>query len=263
MSPYKNWLNATRAFLDSNGFLRFLLSAYIVVFSVGGGLLVLGTYFFGFFSYFLICTGTIIMFAGLLLMFIKEDMMVLLIISGILSVASLGAWIYKLVALGGLDLYGFGVGGLFVDWFTPMFYFLAFGAIALLVLLLSDKFKQMRAASAARSRMAGVACPRCGSFVPMTAAFCPACGAPNPVQAPPQPQYAPPGQPQYGPPVQPQYAPPAQQYAPPAQQYAPPAPPVQPQEQPAETGPVAPKCVNCGADIQPGAVFCAHCGAKQ
>jgi len=258
MSPYKNFLSATKAFLESNGFLKFLLNIYIVVFAVGGGLFVLGSFFFGFFGYFLTCLGIILMLAGLLLTLVKEDMMVLVIISGVIAVGSLGAMIYKLVALGSFGFYGVGLGGLFSDWFTPLFYFAAFGAIALVVFLKADKFKQMREEAASRNQMAGVACPRCGGFIPLSAGFCPTCGAPKPVmQAPPvQPQYAPTAPPQYAPPVQPQYAPPVQQ------QYAPPAAP-QPEPEPTPQEPAAPKCVNCGADISQGAAFCAHCGAKQ
>jgi hypothetical protein len=247
MSPYKNFLNAAKAFLESNGFLKFLLSTYIVVFAVGGGLFVLGSYFFGFFGYFLTCLGVILMLAGLLLTILKEDMMVLVIISGIIAVGSLGAWIYKMVAIGSFGLYGTAIGGLFADWFTPLFYFLAFGVIALLVFLKSEKFVKMRAESAARNQVAGIACLRCGGFIPLTASFCPTCGAPKPVvQAPPvQPPYASPVPPQYAPPVQPQYAPPVQQS----------------ESAPAESA--APKCVNCGADLAQGAIFCAKCGAKQ
>ena len=184
------------------------------------------------------------MLAGLFLTIIKEDTLTLAITSAAISFISLIAWI---LALAGV-LAGGGYLGVFysvsVFVFTPLFYFLAFGTIAVLVFIMADRFKQMRAASAARSQMAGVACPRCGSFVPMNSGFCPTCGAPNPVVQQAPPQYAPPAQPQYAPPAQPQYAPPAE-----------------PKAENAE--PAGPKCVSCGADIPAGAAFCAHCGSKQ
>jgi hypothetical protein len=253
MSPYKSWLNATRAFFNSNGFLRFLLTAYIGVFALGGVLFILGEFLF---VEALTCLGVPLMLAGLFLTLVKEDAMTLAITSAAISFLSLLAWILAIAGvlfgggvIGGLnnalgelkEAFGgdFGGVGFGVFVFTTLFYFAAFGFITVFTFLKADKFKQMRAASAARSQMAGVACQRCGSFVPMNSGFCPTCGAPNPMaqQAPPQ-------------------------YAPPAQQYAPPAPPVQPA--PAAAEPAAgPKCVSCGADIPAGAAFCAHCGSKQ
>lgn len=265
MSPYKNFLSATKAFFESNGFLNFLLTIYIGVFAFGGVLFILGEFLF---LDFLTCPGIVLMLAGLILTLIKEDMMALLITSASISILSLIVWI---LAVAGALVGAFGMHvSVFV--FTPLFYFAAFGAIALVVFLKADKFKQMREETASRNQMTGVACPRCGGFVPLSAGFCPTCGAPKPVmQEPPvQPQYAPPAPPQYAPPVQPQYAPPVPpQYAPPAApQYAPPAAPQpepavasEPVSAPEEAS--APKCVSCGADISQGAAFCPHCGAKQ
>jgi RNA polymerase subunit RPABC4/transcription elongation factor Spt4 len=188
------------------------------------------------------------MYAGLILTLLREDMMTMVITSGVISLGSLIAWIISLV---GREV-GFGY-RVSVFLFGPLFFFLLFGAIAIVVFVKAERFRQMRAASAASRTMAGIACPKCGAFVPANAGFCPVCGAQNPAMQ----QYGPVQQPQYAPPVQPQYAPPVQpQYAPPAQpQYAPPAPEAAPA--------AAPKCVNCGADIVPGAAFCAQCGAKQ
>lgn len=248
MSPYKTFLNSVRQYFSSVAILRFLMSAYIVVFSVGAFFFILGSFLLGFFNGFLVCIGTILMLAGLLLTVIKEDMMVLVIVSGITALGSLAAWIVTLVRFAGVGGY-FGVVGAVFDTFgfTSFFYFLAFAALAILVFIKAEKFVQMRAASAARAQMAGIACPRCGSFVPMNAAFCPSCGTQNPAMQ----QYAVPAQPQYAPPAQPQYAPPAQP------QYAPPAPPAEPE------APAVVQCASCGADIPAGAVFCSKCGAKQ
>jgi hypothetical protein len=248
MSPYKKFIEAAKEYFEGVPALKFLLSIYIVVFAVGGLLFLIGS----FVTSFLICLGTILMCAGLILTLIKEDMMTLVITSAAISFLSLVAWILLLV---GAFTFGYPV---FL--FDPLFYFLAFGAIAVLVFLKSEKFREMRAAAA---KPAGIPCPRCGGIIPFNAAFCPQCAAPNPGP----PQYAPPAAPQYAPPAAPQYAPPAApQYAPPvASQYAPPVAP-QPETAPAEPASAAPAvnaCVNCGAELPVGAAFCGKCGSKQ
>ncbi len=250
MSPYKAFLNNVRQYFNTNGFLRFLLSAYIFIFALGGLLYLLGAFILGVYEPFSII-GVILMYTGLLLTIIREDVMTMVITSAVISLGSLIAWI---IALVGTRVYGFQAGGMFL--FGPLFYFLALGTLAVLVFIKAEKFKQMRAASAAARQTAGITCPRCGAFVPMNAAFCPACGIQNPAtqqygpvqQAVPMPQYAPP-QPQYAPPVPPQAAPPAPEAAP------------MPEAAPATEA--APKCASCGADVAPGAAFCAKCGAKQ
>lgn len=224
MSPYKAFLNNTRQYFNTNGFLRFLLTAYIFVFALGGLFYLLGAFILSLFEPFIVIS-TILMYAGLILTVLREDMMTLVITSGVISLGSLIAWILGLAVYNGI---------FFV---TSFLYFLIFGALAVIVFLKAEKFKQMRAASAARAQMAGIACPRCGSFIPMNAAFCPSCGAQNPAMQ------------QYAAPVQPQYAPPVQQ--------APPAPPAEAQ------APAAAQCVSCGANIPAGAAFCSKCGAKQ
>jgi len=258
MTPYKSFISAAQAFFNSNAFLRFLLAAYIFIFAAGGLFYLLGLFIVQVMEAF-ITLGSILIWAGLVLSLIKEDALTILISSGTIALGSLVGWI---ISLAGRSYYGFATGGVFA--FTPFLFFLIFGAIAIIVPIRSEKFKAMRAASAARA--AGVACPRCGGFVSMASAFCPNCGAPRPAV-----QYAPP-QPQYAPPVQPQYAPPQPQYAPPAA----PAPPVQPPVAPAApTPPAAPveaesaaepagrKCVACGAPLPEGAAFCGKCGSKQ
>jgi ribosomal protein L40E len=220
------------------------------------------------------------MLAGLLLTIIKEDMIVLISVSGAISIGSLVAWIINLAGRSySVSAYGYslnyGTYGYFT--FTPLFYFLLFGGIAVLVLIKSEKFKAMRSASAARA--VGVNCPKCGGFIPMASAFCAQCGTPNPGPA----QYAPPAAPHYAPPAAPQYAPPAApQYAPPAApQYAPPAAPAEPVpaapamsepvlsepvvSEPAamEPAPAANLCKNCGVELPAGAMFCGKCGTKQ
>lgn len=255
MTPYKNFLSATKAFFDSNAFLKFLLSAYIFIFAAGGLCFLLGLFIIQVYEAF-VCLGSILIWAGLLLSIIKEDALTIVISSGTIALGGLVAWI---IGLAGRSYF---YSGMFL--FTPFFYFLAFGVIALVVFLKAEKFKQMRAASA--TQPSGYVCPRCGGFVAMTAAFCPHCGAKRPE---PQP-YAPPSQP---------YAPPAQSYAAPAQppypsSPVPPAAPVQtappaaPAEPAASAAPVAEpaagsKCAACGADLPEGAVFCGKCGAKQ
>lgn len=245
MSPYKAFLNNVRQFFNTNGFLRFLLSGYIFIFALGGFLFLLGAFILGVYEPFAILGG-ILIYAGLLLTIIREDVMTMVITSAVISLGSLIAWI---IALVGTRVYGFQAGGMFL--FGPLFYFLAFGTLAVLVFIKAEKFRQMRAASAAARQTAGITCPRCGAFVPGNSAFCPSCGVPSPAAQ------------QYGPVQQPpQYAPPQPQYAPPQPQYAPPAAPATPQAAP-EAVPEAPKCANCGADVAPGAAFCAKCGAKQ
>ena len=289
MSPYKNLADSAKAYLNSVPLLKFILSAHVFVFGLGGLLYLLGVFIpiTAFFLYdFLTCIGRILLFAGLILTVIKEDVMSLVITSGVMSIGSLIAWIVKLVA--GYSTYYFSIG---IFLFEPLLYFLIFGAITVFVMMKSEKFKQMRAASVAKPQGA-VACPRCGGGIPVNAAFCPSCGEKNPAAqsyAPPQQSQQPPVQPQQ-PPVQPQQPPmqpqqpPMQPQQPPVQQQQPPVQeqPVQ-QEQPPEpvqneeessaqpeaaeqNEPAAPesaKCVQCGADIAPGAKFCGICGAKQ
>ena len=287
MSPYKNFLSATKAYFNSVSSLKFLLSSHIYVFALGGLLYVLGVFIPGLYLYDLLtCVGGIIMFAGLILTFIDEDMMALVITSGAISLLSLIAWVVKLFT-------GYFYLMLF---FGPFIYFLIFGAIAIIVAVKSEKFKQMREAAAARPLPGTIICPRCGVAIPPEAGFCPSCGTPKPA---PQ-QYAPPvAQQPYAPPAAPQQyaAPPAsqQQYAPPAaQQYTPPVqpeppkqsvpetpvqpeppkqsvpePPVQPEppQQSAPEPPVQPAasthCAVCGIELPAGAKFCGKCGAKQ
>lgn len=238
MSPYKAFLNNVRQYFNTNGFFRFLLSGYIFIFAIGGLLYLLGAFILGVYEPFSIIGG-ILMYTGLLLTIIREDVMTMVITSGVISLGSLIAWI---IALVGTRVYGFQAGGMFL--FGPLFYFLAFGTLAVVVFIKAEKFRQMRSASAAARQTAGITCPRCGAFVPMNATFCPACGVPNPATqqygAVPQPA------PQYAPPAAPQYAPPAA-----------------PQAAPAPEAASAPKCANCGAEIPAGAAFCAKCGAKQ
>ncbi len=233
MSPYKAFLNNVRQYFNTKGFFRFLLSGYIFIFALGGLLYLLGAFITALSDVFGVL-GAILMYAGLLLTVIREDMMTLVITSGVISLGSLVAWIIALA--GGGSIMGFAIPGYFV--FSTLFYFLAFGAIAIVVFVRAEKFKQMRAASAvARAQMAGITCPRCGAFVPMNAAFCPACGVPNPAMQ----QYS--------------AVPQAPLQYPPAGVQAPPIPEAE--------APASPKCVSCGADIPPGAAFCAKCGAKQ
>lgn len=220
MSPYKNFLASTKAFFNSNALLKFLLSAQIFVFAAGGLFYLLGLFIISIYEAF-VCLGTVLIWAGLLLSIIKEDVLTIVISSGAVALGSLVAWI---IGLAGKS-YGFGIvmGGAFM--FTPFFYFLVFAAISIVVLIRSEKFRAMRAASAAK--VPGYNCPNCGSFVPYTAAFCPSCGAKKP---------------------EPQYSAPAQQQAAAA-----------PTEQVAGGN----KCVSCGTDLPDGATFCGKCGAKQ
>ena len=302
MSPYKSFIAAAKQYLNSNGFLRFLLSAHIAIFALGGLFYLLGIFLInirgaGAVSVYdaFTCLGVVLMLAGLLLNIIAEDSMTIMIVSGSVSVASLVAWIVLLARS-----YPFLL--------TPLFYFLAFGAICLLMFLKADYFVKMRAEAVARSEQmrteaaarAMMPCPRCGAGIPRAAGFCPNCGAPNPAAQYAPPQYAPPAGPQpysppagqYAPPPYPPYAPPAVPYVPSAAPpYAPPpfvpvepvtpAPPMEPvvpepeepvgpeepvqaQFVPAEPAvPAVKHCVNCGAELPVGAVFCGKCGTKQ
>ncbi len=290
MSPYKKFIASVKEYFESVPVLKTVLNLHAAVFGAGGVLYLLGAFLIntiwssltslsgglsGLVLYDVFTAlGVILIWTGLLLCIIAEDDMITAIISAFIAVGSLVAWI---VALAGVKVLGYHI-GLFL--FEPLLYFLLFAGVAVLIFLKSEKFREMRASSA---RPAGVTCPRCGGFIPVTAAFCPQCAAPNP--GPPQyappaaPQYAPP---QYAPPAAPQYAPPqyaapaAPQYAPPqyaapaAPQYAPPVPPVVPQPEPAPAAPVTEEpataqnaCKSCGAELPAGAVFCGKCGAHQ
>ncbi len=323
MSPYKSFISAAKTYLESNVFLKFLLSARIVVLALGGLFYLLGIFLInirgvGAVSIYdaFTCLGVVLMLPGLLLNIIAEDSMTVLIVSGSASVASLIAWIVLLARS-----YPF--------LFTPLFYFLAFGAICLLIFLKSEYFVKLRAEAAARNEQMrtnaaaeAMSCARCGTSMPKTAGFCPNCGAPNPATqyAPPVPPYAPPAGPQsyappagpyapttyqpYTPPAAPPYAPPAASpYAPPMpppfvpaeqavtappaapaepEEIVPPAAPAEPEEivppaaavepeEPAQTPyipaepalPAVKQCINCGAQLPAGAVFCGKCGTKQ
>ena len=259
MTPYKSFLSATKAFFDSNAFLKFLLSAYIFIFAAGGLFFLLGLFIMQVYESF-VCLGSILIWAGLLLSIIKEDVLTIVISSGTIALGGLVAWIIGLVGR------SYFYGGMFL--FTPFFYFLAFGAIALVVFLKAAKFKQMRTASAPQASL--YPCPRCGGFVARSAAFCPHCGAKKPEPqpyAPPAQPYAAPAQPYPSSPVPPSASvasaapvPPAPPAAP--VQTAPPAPPAEPAAPVAEPA-AGPKCAACGADLPEGAVFCGKCGAKQ
>lgn len=244
MSPYKSFIAAAKNYFQSVAFLKFLLAASIFIFAAGGLFYLLGLFILGVSEAF-ICLGSILIWAGLLLSIFKEDVLTIAITSGVISLGSLVAWIIKLA--GGASYFGITVGGSFA--FTPFFFFLIFGAISIVVFIMAEKFKSMRAASAA-ARPQGVPCPRCGSIVPFGSGFCPACGTPAPQYAPPQP---------------PPYAPPQMQYAPPQAppQYAPPAPPAAPAEPVSQPAPATKKCVSCGADLPVDAMFCGKCGSKQ
>ena len=237
MSPYKSFIAASKNYFLSNAFLKFLLAASIFIFAAGGLFYLLGLFIAGVYEAF-VCFGSILIWAGLLLSIIKEDVLTIGITSGAISLGSLVAWIIKLA--GGASYFGMSVGGSFA--FTPFFFFLIFGAISIVVFVMAEKFRSMRAASAA-ARPQGVPCPRCGNIVPFGSGFCPACGTPAPQYAPPQP---------------PPYAPPQMQYAPPQAppQYAPPAPPAAPEA-------ATKKCVTCGTDLPVDAVFCGKCGSRQ
>lgn len=249
MSTYKNLLNAARVHFSSSPFLRVLLSAHLAVFIFGAVAYLLGAFLINLqamscLSWYdsLTSVGIVFVLIGLVLSVIADDAMGVVIVSSVLSVGALVAWIVILVSDNIVKYYG-------AFFFGPLFYFLIFGTIAVVTGIKSDRFKQMRAAAAMRAQqMSVMPCPKCGALVPIAAPFCPACGAQKPMM-----QYAPPmyqaPQPQYAVPVQPQYAP---QAAP----MAPPAPPVQPEA-------AAPKCVGCGADLPVGAAFCAKCGARQ
>lgn len=249
MSTYKNFINAARLYCNSSGFLRFLLAGRTAIFAAGGFLYMLGAFLLnldqfstGFAIYDAFAPiGLALAVIGLIFCILADDAISLVVVSSVISAGALAAFI---------TLWARGVFAT-AFMFGPLFWFIVFLTIMLLTVIKADKFKEMRAASAARASMAAIVCPKCGSYMSIVASFCPSCGAPSPVvkYAPP-PQYAPPvqSQPQYAAPVQPQYAPPAQpQYATPAEIH--------------ET--TVPKCSNCGADITPGTVFCAKCGTKQ
>jgi len=249
MSPYKNFLSAAKDYMNSHGFLRFLLSAHIVVFALGGLFYVLGIFLVNIASAggvsiydAFVTLGTVLMWAGLLFSLIAEDPLTIVIASGSVAFCSLVAWIVLLARN-----YPF--------FFGPLFYFLAFGTICIVTAVKAERFVKMRAEAAAK---ATVHCTRCGSMIPAGVSFCPACGAPNAPR-----QYAPTAQPPYTPPVQPPYTPPAQPtYTPPVQPVTAPEPAAQP-EPAAPAGEGKKQCLGCGAELPAGAVFCGKCGMKQ
>lgn len=256
MSPYKSFLSAAKAYLNSHGLLRFLLSAHIAVFALGGMFYLLGAFLVNIASVgsvsiydAFVTLGTVLMWAGLLLSLIAQDPMTIVIGSGSVAVCSLVAWVVLLARR-------------FPFFFGPLFYFLVFGAICIITAIKAERFVKMRQEAAAK---ATVHCTRCGAAMPGGASFCPMCGASNaPIQyAPPvPPSYA--AQPPYAPPAQPPYAPPAQPAEPAAgpagEPVAEPAAPTEPAA-PAEAD--AKTCVSCGAELPAGAVFCGKCGTKQ
>jgi ribosomal protein L40E len=254
MSLYKSFVGAAKAYLESIPFLKFLLTARIYVFSLGGLIFLLGSFIGGVYDLFT-CIGSIILWAGLLLMLISEDAPALVIAGGSLSAISLIAWVVGLIANPWAGFYGYVV----FRW-QPFLYFLIFGAIAIIIFVKSEKFKQLRAQAAARAAMP---CPRCGAGIPKGAGFCSNCGAPNPAMSYPPPSYAPPAGPY--PPPYPPYPPtysavPADAPAPPP--YTPPTPP--PSVPPVDSAaPAVKQCSGCGAEIPAEAVFCGKCGAKQ
>lgn len=251
MTTYKSFMNAARVHFSSSPFLRGLVSGHLVVFIFGAVAYLLGAFLINLretsaFSCYDSLTAVGIVFAiiGLGLSVLADDAMGIVIVSSVISVGALVAWILILVT-----------GGYIPFTIGPLFYCLVFAAVATVAGVKSEKFKQMRAAAAARAQMAVMPCPNCGAFVPMNAAFCPNCGAQKPVV-----QYAPPVQYQ-APPVQYQAAPVQYQAAP--VQYAPPAQPVQAPAAPPMPETAAVKCAGCGAELPAGAAFCSKCGAKQ
>ncbi len=247
MTTYKNFMNAARVHFNSSPFLRGLVSGHLAIFIFGVVTYLLGAFLINLQSQSAIscyesltAVGIVFALIGLVLSLLADDAIGTLIVSSLISAGALAAWIVILSKSYMQFMFG------------PLFNFLLFAAIAIIVGVKSEKFMQMRAASAARSRMAGMPCQRCGALIPMNAAFCPSCGSQKPAVQ----QYAMPVQPQYAPP-QPQYAPPQPQYAPPQPQYAAPAPAAEPE------APASVVCTNCGADLPAGAAFCSKCGAKQ
>ncbi len=287
MSPYQKFLAAVKEFFSSHPALKVVFSLYLVIFAAGGFFFLLGTFFIGGWGEMSICIGTFLMLIGLLLTLFNEDMMALVFTSGVIALVSLVSWVLNLVGV----LYVGGYGYVYINFtLTPLFYAGLFGFVAIITSIKSKKF---HASFSAMGKPSGVPCPKCGATIVPGAAFCPQCGAPAPAPV----QYAPPVPPQYGAPYAPQPAPQAApQYAPPvppqpvyapqpAPQYAPPVPPQyapQPAPQPVPQ-PVAPEasepalsepaatdsapatkpCVNCGAELPAGAMFCGKCGSKQ
>jgi hypothetical protein len=104
MTPYKNFISAAKAYMNSVPFLKFLLTMSIVVFGVGGFFYLIGAFVMVAAS-FTSTIGIILMYAGLLLTLIKEDIMTLVITSGVIAVGSFVAVIVTIFSFGG---YGYG-----------------------------------------------------------------------------------------------------------------------------------------------------------
>ena len=138
MTPYKSFINAAKAYFNSVPFLKFLLTASIFVFGIGGFFYLLGAFVLVA-APFISTIGIVLMYAGLLLTLIKEDIMTLVMTSGVIAVGSLAAFITSIVSFGGYGGFAAWIGR---GWFEPFFYFLAFGAITALVFIKSEKFKQ-------------------------------------------------------------------------------------------------------------------------
>jgi hypothetical protein len=190
MSPYKKFIASVKEYFESVPVLKFLLSAYIFVFAAGGAFFLLGQFIFGISNSFT-TIGTLLMLSGLILTLVKEDVMALLITSGVIALGSLIAWIIRIIQLASFGFYsGFAsyyLGDFFFQ-FSSLFYFLAFGAIAVLVLIKSEKFKEMRAAAAAKAAVPARTVPTVRRSRPARRGFMRAIAA----REPPGPRSTPP-----------------------------------------------------------------------
>ncbi len=190
-----------------------------------------------------ICIGSILIWAGLLLSIIKNDMLTIVIASGTIALGLLGL---DHQPCGECILRVFSRRRFYV---YAVFLFPCFWCRHDSCRHKVREIQGMRAASAVKTM--GVACQNCGAVVPANAAFCPNCGAKKPgaaIRAATAGLCTASTVCSTGP-----YA-----AACTASGAAQPAPePEQPEK------PEGKKCLNCGMELPFDAAFCGKCGSKQ
>ena len=160
MSSIEKMIPSVRDFFSENTFLKKMLNLSAFIFAAGLILYVLGIFIADYFEP-LTAVAIILIWAGLLLSLVKEDMNTSVMISVGISLASIIGWIYLFNTD---DFY-----------LTPLLYFLIFTSISILIIKNSVKFAKFRSRF---SGSAGKTCKGCGKQLLPDNNFCLSCGAP-------------------------------------------------------------------------------------